>query len=294
MLPTLYHGGTLVLMAKFDAHRFLQLAETHRVTHAMLVPVQYQRILAQPDFDRFDLSSFKLKLCTSAPLRSAVIADAMARWPGNLREVYGLTEGGISTSLDCAAHPDKWDSVGVPTQGAEVRVIGEDDRELPRGATGEIVGRAISMMRGYVNRPELTREILWTSPEGEVYYRSGDMGRIDEDGFIYILDRRKDMIISGGFNIYPVDLEKVLLSHPAVADATIIGIPSEHWGETPLGLVVLQPDRNETENGILEWANTQLGKSQRLAAIEFRATLPRSAIGKVLKRELRAPYWPGT
>ncbi|HCA12268.1 MAG TPA: 4-coumarate--CoA ligase, partial [Marinobacter adhaerens] len=120
------------------------------------------------------------------------------------------------------------------------------------------------------------------------------MGRIDEDGFIYILDRRKDMIISGGFNIYPVDLEKVLLSHPAVADATIIGIPSEHWGETPLGLVVLKPDRDETEHGILEWANTQLGKSQRLAAIEFRATLPRSAIGKVLKRELRAPYWPGT
>ncbi|KMQ73078.1 Acyl-CoA synthetase (AMP-forming)/AMP-acid ligase II [Marinobacter subterrani] len=293
VLPTLYHGGTLVLMAKFDAHRFLELAEAHRVTHAMLVPVQYQRILAQPDFDRFDLSSFKLKLCTSAPLRSAVIADAMARWPGNLREVYGLTEGGISTSLDCAAHPDKWDSVGVPTQGAEVRVIGEDGGELPRGATGEIVGRAISMMRGYVNRPEQTREMLWTSPEGEVFYRSGDMGRIDEDGFIYILDRRKDMIISGGFNIYPVDLEKVLLAHPALADATVIGIPSDQWGETPLGLVVVRPGQAASETAILEWANRQLGKTQRLAAIEFRASLPRSAIGKVLKRELRAPYWAG-
>jgi acyl-CoA synthetase (AMP-forming)/AMP-acid ligase II len=294
VLPTLYHGGTLVLMAKFDARRFLELAEAHRVTHAMLVPVQYQRILAEPDFDRFDLSSFKLKLCTSAPLRSAVIADAMARWPGNLREVYGLTEGGISTSLDCGAHPDKWDSVGVPTQGAEVRVIGEDDRELPPGATGEIVGRAISMMRGYVNRPEQTREMLWTSPQGEVFYRSGDMGRIDEDGFIYILDRRKDMIISGGFNIYPVDLEKVLLAHPAVADATVIGIPSDQWGETPLGLVVRRPGQDESESAILAWANRQLGKSQRLAAIEFRTTLPRSAIGKVLKRELRVPYWSGT
>lgn len=293
VLPTLYHGGTLVLMAKFNAHRFLELAETHRVTHAMLVPVQYQRILAEPDFDRFDLSSFKLKLCTSAPLRSAVIADAMARWPGNLREVYGLTEGGISTSLDCAAHPDKWDSVGVPTQGAEVRVIGEDGRELPRGATGEIVGRAISMMRGYVNRPEQTRDMLWTSPEGDVFYRSGDMGRIDEDGFIYILDRRKDMIISGGFNVYPVDLEKVLLAHPAVADATVIGIPSDQWGETPLGLVVVRPGQAASETAILEWANRQLGKTQRLAAIEFRASLPRSAIGKVLKRELRAPYWAG-
>jgi len=294
VLPTLFHGGTLVLMAKFDAHRFLELAEQYQVTHAMLVPVQYQRILAVPDFDRFDLSGFKLKLCTSAPLRADVIAEAMGRWPGNIREVYGLTEGGISTSLDCAAHPDKWDSVGLPTEGAEVRVIDDEGRELPRGETGEIVGRAISMMRGYVNRPEQTREMLWTSPEGLVFYRSGDMGRIDDDGFIYILDRRKDMIISGGFNIYAVDLEKALLDHPAVADAAVIGIPSEQWGETPLGLVVVRPGQNETETAILEWANRHLGKSQRLAAIEFRATLPRSAIGKVLKRELRAPYWTET
>lgn len=291
VLPTLFHGGTLVLMAKFDAHRFLELAEQYRVTHAMLVPVQYQRILAVPDFDRFDLSSFKLKLCTSAPLRADVIAEAMRRWPGNIREVYGLTEGGISTSLDCAAHPDKWDSVGLPTEGAEVRVIDDEGRELPRGETGEIVGRAISMMRGYVNRPEQTREMLWTSPEGLAFYRSGDMGRIDEDGFIYILDRRKDMIISGGFNIYAVDLEKTLLGHPAVADVAVIGIPSEQWGETPLALVVKAPGHPETETELLDWANHRLGKTQRLAAIEFREELPRSTIGKVLKRELREPYW---
>jgi len=291
VLPTLFHGGTLVLMAKFDAHRFLELAEQYRVTHAMLVPVQYQRILAVPDFDRFDLSGFKLKLCTSAPLRAGVIAEAMRRWPGNIREVYGLTEGGISTSLDCAAHPDKWDSVGVPTEGAEVRVIDDEGRELPRGETGELVGRAISMMRGYVNRPEQTREMLWTSPEGLAFYRSGDMGRIDEDGFIYILDRRKDMIISGGFNIYAVDLEKALLEHPAVADVAVIGIPSEQWGETPLALVVKTPGSPETEVELLEWANQRLGKTQRLSAVEFREELPRSTIGKVLKRELREPYW---
>lgn len=294
MLPTLFYGGTLILMARFDARRFLELAEHHRVTHAMLVPVQYQRILADPEFDRFDLSSFQLKLCTSAPLRAEVIRDAMARWPGNIREVYGLTEGGISTCLDCAAHPDKWDSVGVPTEGAEVRVIDEQGNELPRGETGEIVGRAISMMRGYVNRDDQTREMLWTSAEGLVFYRSGDMGRVDEDGFVYILDRRKDMIISGGFNIYAVDLENVLLAHPAVADAAVIGIPSEQWGETPLGLVVLDPGSKGSEPSeaeLLDWANDQLGKAQRLAAIEFRPDLPRSAIGKVLKRELRAPYW---
>ncbi|MBW4935241.1 class I adenylate-forming enzyme family protein [Marinobacter sp. F4206] len=291
VLPTLFFGGTLILMAKFNAHRFLELSEQHRVTHAMLVPVQYQRILAEPEFDRFDLSSYKLKLCTSAPLRADVIADAMARWPGNIREVYGLTEGGISTCLDCAAHPDKWESVGTPTEGAEVRVIDDSGRELGQGEVGEIVGRAISMMRGYVNRPEQTQEMLWTSPEGEVFYRSGDMGRIDEDGFVYILDRRKDMIISGGFNIYAVDLEKTLLAHPAVADVAVIGIPSEHWGETPLGLVVRHPWYTDSETAILDWANERLGKSQRLARIEFRDDLPRSTIGKVLKRELRAPYW---
>jgi len=290
-LPTLFNGGTLVLMAKFDAHRFLELAEQHRVTHAMLVPVQFSRILAEPDFDRFDLSSFKLKLCTSAPLRAEVIAETMQRWPGNVREVYGLTEGGISTSLDCGAYPDKWNTVGLPTEGAEVRVIDEQGNELPKGEIGEIVGRAISMMRGYVNREEQTREMLWTSPEGLAFYRSGDMGRIDEDGFIHILDRRKDMIISGGFNIYAVDLEKVLLSHPEVADAAVIGIPSTHWGETPLGLVVRKPAATVTEQGLLAWANERLGKTQRLAAVEFRDELPRSTIGKVLKRELREPYW---
>ncbi|MDF0751637.1 acyl--CoA ligase [Marinobacter sp. 71-i] len=291
MLPTLFHGGILVLMAKFDARHFLELAERYRVTHAMLVPVQYQRILADPEFDRFDLSAFKLKLCTSAPLGARIIKEAMERWPGNIREVYGLTEGGISTSLDCAAHPDKWDSVGTPTEGAEVRVIDEEGNELPQGETGEIVGRAISMMRGYINREEQTRDMLWTSPEGLVFYRSGDMGRIDEEGFVYILDRRKDMIISGGFNIYAVDLEKVLQAHPAVADVAIIGIPSEQWGETPLGLVVRKPGSTQDEVEILDWANGQLGKAQRLAAIEFRPELPRSTIGKVLKRELRAPYW---
>ncbi|WP_087720744.1 class I adenylate-forming enzyme family protein [Salinicola salarius] len=291
VLPTLFNGGTLVLMAKFDARGFLQLAQEYRVTHAMLVPVQYQRILAVEDFDGFDLSSFRLKLSTSAPLRSQVIAEAMRRWPGNILEVYGLTEGGISTSLDCAAHPDKWDSVGKPTEGSQVRVIDEGGRELPQGEIGEIVGRAGAMMRGYYKRDQQTREMLWASPEGEIFLRSGDMGRMDEDGFLYILDRRKDMIISGGFNVYPEDLEKALLAHPAVADVAVIGIPSEQWGETPLGLVVRQTNSEVSRDELLEWANAKLGKTQRLSGIEFRDTLPRSTIGKILKRELRAPYW---
>ena len=132
--------------------------------------------------------------------------------------------------------------------------------------------------------------MLWYSPDGKVFYRSGDMGRFDEDRFLYVLDRRKDMIISGGFNIYAVDLEKVLLEHPSVEDAAVIGIPSAQWGETPLGLVVRR-DTSINEAELLAWANERLGKSQRLSGIEFRDELPRSTIGKVLKRELRAPYW---
>src|SRR5690554_992003 len=290
VLPTLFNGGTLVLMPKFDARQFLELSQQHRVTLAMLVPVQYERLLAVPDFDSYDLSSYQLKLSTSAPLHSHVIREVMQRWPGNLREMYGLTEGGISAGLDCGAHPDKWDSVGQPTEGAEIRIIDEEGRELPQGEIGEIVGRAGAMMQGYYKQPELTREMLWYSPDGKVFYRSGDMGRFDEDRFLYVLDRRKDMIISGGFNIYAVDLEKVLLEHPSVEDAAVIGIPSAQWGETPLGLVVRR-DAALTEAELLDWANSRLGKSQRLSGIEFRDELPRSTIGKVLKRELRAPYW---
>ncbi|MBM7332161.1 MAG: class I adenylate-forming enzyme family protein [Alcanivorax sp.] len=291
VLPTLFGGGTIVSMAKFNAHRFLELAQEHRATHAMLVPVQYQRILAEPDFDRFDLSSFKMKFSTSAPLRGHVIADAMKRWPGNIIEFYGLTEGGVTTTLNCADNPTKWDTVGQASPGCELRIIDEDLNEVPPGEIGEIVGRSGAMMRGYYKRESKTNELLWTSPEGEVFYRTGDMGRLDEDGFLSVLDRRKDMIISGGFNIYAEDLERVLLKDPEVADAAVIAIPSEQWGETPLGLVVLRNGGAGDLDAILARANEQLGKGQRLSGLERRDELPRSTIGKILKRELRDPYW---
>ncbi|MES1926995.1 class I adenylate-forming enzyme family protein [Salinisphaera sp. T31B1] len=290
-LATLFHGGTLVLMARFETSRFLALSERYRVTHAILVPVQFQRLLDDPEFDRFDLSSFELKLSTGAPLHSELIGRVMARWPGNLRELYGLTEGGINASLDCAAYPDKWDTVGQPTAGAEIRVIDEHGRPLARGEVGELVGRAPSMMRGYYHREAETAAMLWTSPEGSVFYRSGDIGRVDEDGFVHILGRRKDVIVSGGFNIYAVDIEDLLGQHPSVADVAVIGIPSSRWGETPLALVVLRPGATAGCEELLAWANDRLGKTQRLAGVEYRDALARSAVGKILKRELRAPYW---
>jgi len=288
-LPTLARGGTVHLMAKFDARDYLAIVQRERITHTMLVPVQYRRIMDVPDFDSFDLSSMQAKFSTSAPLRADLKADVLARFPGRLVEYYGLTEGGGGTVLDAQAHPGKLHTVGLPQPGCELRFIGEDGREVPRGEVGEIVGRAPAMMRGYFGRDDLTEAYLWHDSEGRAYFRSGDMGRMDEDGFVILSDRKKDMIISGGLNIYADDLERALLAHPDVRDAAVIGIPSERWGETPLGLVVTREGADL--DAILAETNARLGKSQRLSAVEARESLPRSPIGKVLKRELRAPYW---
>ena len=286
-LPTLAWGGTVVLMAKFNAAEYLRLAERHRVTHTMLVPVQYQRLMALPDFDRYDLSSFRMKFCTSAPFAPALKADVLARWPGGLVEFYGMTEGGGSCALPAHEYPDKLHTVGLPMEGHDIRLIDDEGREVARGETGEIVGRSGSMMIGYHGQPAKTRDAEWTSPAGERYIRTGDVGRFDEDGFLTLMDRKKDMIISGGFNIYPSDLESVLREHASVADVAVVGVPSEQWGETPIAFVVPSSAGRTSEADLVAWFNRRVGKTQRLAGLHYLDELPRSAIGKILKRELR-------
>lgn len=283
-------GAKVVLMGKFDARTYLELAEKHRVTHTMLVPVQYQRIMAIPDFDRYDLSSFRYKGSTSAPFPAALKADVLERWPGGLVEAYGMTEGGGTCLLVAHEHPDKLHTVGQPAPGHDIRVIDDEGRELPRGATGEVVGRSASMMIGYNKQPEKTAEAEWHDAEGNRFIRTGDIGRFDEDGFLVLVDRKKDMIISGGFNIYPSDIEAIVRQHPDIADVSVVGVPSERWGETPVAFVVLKPGSDASADQIQAWANERLGKTQRLAAVELVDNLPRSAIGKVLKRELRDAY----
>ena len=291
--PTLARGGTVVLMAKFDALKFLELAQQHRATHAMLVPVQYQRIMDLPEFGRFDLASFRMKFCTSAPFGAALKAQILERWPGGLTEYYGMTEGGGSCILYAHEFPDKLHTVGQPAPGHDVRLIDEHGREVARGEVGEIVGRSpASMMSGYFNQPGKTADSEWYDGEGNRYIRTGDVGRFDEQGFLTLLDRRKDMIISGGFNIYPSDLESVVIRHEAIKEVAVVGVPSRQWGETPVAFVVLEPGRAATAEEIRAWANERLGKTQRLASVEIREALPRSAIGKVLKRELRDQYRP--
>ena len=294
--PTVTLGGTVVLMAKFDAAKYLALAEKHRVTHTMLVPVQYQRLMAHPDFDRYDLSSFRMKLCTSAPFAAALKADILKRWPGGLVEYYGMTEGGGTCILAAHERPDKLATVGAPAEGHDIRLIDEAGREVAQGEVGEVVGHSPAMMLGYHRQPDKTREAEWYAPDGKRFIRTGDVGRFDGDGFLTLMDRRKDMVISGCFNVYPSDLEAVLIRHPAVAEAAVVGVASERWGETPVAYVVLRVGAGATAKctatEIRDWANAQLGKTQRLAAVEIVGALPRSAIGKILKRELREQFKP--
>ena len=284
-MPTVGSGGQVVLMKKFDARGFLELAQRERATNCMLVPVQYRRIMALDDFDRFDLSSFVMKYCTSAPFPAALKADVLKRWPGGLVEIYGMTEGGAAFILEAHQFPDKLHTVGKPAPGHIAKVIDEDGNELPQGSVGEIVGRSPAMMTGYNNRPDATKAMHWHDSEGNLFYRHGDIGRIDEDGFLTLMDRAKDMIISGGFNIFPSDLEAILLADDRVVEAAVVGMPSEEWGETPVAFVVLKPGADP--ESVREACNAKVGKTQRLSAIRRVAELPRSPIGKVLKRELR-------
>jgi len=202
-----------------------------------------------------------------------------------------MTEGGGTCVLQAHVHRDKLHTVGPPAPEHDIRIVDDAGRELAGGETGEVVGHSGGMMTGYHRRPELTEQATWRDAAGKRFIRTGDIGRFDDDGFLVLVDRKKDMIISGGFNIYPSDLETVVREHPAVADVAVVGVPSQRWGETPVAFVVAHVGRDAGD--VMEWANARLGKVQRLADVRVVAQLPRSPIGKVLKRELRDAYGRG-
>ncbi|HEU4729337.1 MAG TPA: class I adenylate-forming enzyme family protein [Kofleriaceae bacterium] len=291
LLPTVALGGTSVLLPRFDVAEFLRLAEQHRVTHAMLVPVQYERILRHDGFDRADLSSFRMKFCTSAPFSAALKAEVLRRWPGGLVEFFGMTEGGGTCILVAHQHPDKLHTVGKPADGHDIRLLDDDGKEVAQGEVGEIVGHAPqAMMLCYHGRPEATAAAEWRDATGKRFIRTGDLGRFDSDGFLSIVGRKKDVIISGGFNVYPIDLEAALVAHAAVAEAAVVGVPSSRWGETPVAFVVLEPGQLADPEVLRTFANARLGSTQRIADVVIATALPRGPIGKVLKRELRDIY----
>ena len=290
MLPALFAGGTVVVMPAFDPVAFLETVEAERITHTFMVPAQFIAILGRPQLDVADLSSLRAVLSGGSALRRETKRAVLARMTPNLFELYGFSEG-FATMLRPHQHAAKFETVGAPVIGFEVRVLTDDGHEAAPGEAGEIAGYGAGNMAGYHGRPDLTAELIWRDERGRTFLRSGDIGALDADGFLTILDRKKDMVISGGFNVFPSDVEEVVGRHPDVADVTVIGIPHEKWGETCLALVIPREGPKADPEAIRTWANERLAKTQRLAAVEFRDDFPRNALGKVLKRVLREPYW---
>jgi acyl-CoA synthetase (AMP-forming)/AMP-acid ligase II len=254
----------------------------------MLVPSQIVAILNARDFDPSRLTSLEMVLSLGAPLHRGDKDRLNDLLPGRFYELYGLTEG-FFTVLDRADAVRKAGSVGVPPPFFELRIVDDEGREAPRGAIGEIAGRGPITMPGYYNRAAETARAL---RDGWLY--SGDLGYVDEDGYLYLVDRRKDMIDSGGIKVYPKDIEEIAVQHPAVLEVAVFGIPDEKWGETPVAAVVLRQPGSLTGDELREWINARVAaKYQRLARVIVMDDFPRNAAGKTLKRELRAPFWPG-
>ncbi len=289
MLPVLFSGGTCVVMPAFDPKGFIRTVQAERITHTFMVPAQYIALLQEND-PAADLSSLQVLLCAGSPLRRDTKRQVIERFGDKLIELYGFSEG-FATMLKPGAPEAKFETVGTPVLGFELRILSEDGRVLATGEVGEIAGYGPGMMSHYHGRPEATAELIWRDERGRTFIRSGDIGRQDEDGYLVLVDRKKDMIISGGFNIFPADLEEVLGGHPDVLDATVIGVPHDRWGETPLGLVIPKPGATFDPEAVMLWCNARLAKHQRLSGIEARSEFPRNALGKVLKRILREPYW---
>jgi acyl-CoA synthetase (AMP-forming)/AMP-acid ligase II len=286
MLCTVLVGGTMLIMRSFEAAAAVELMARERVSHATVVPVQLERLLAVTNREQFDLSSLDTFMCCGSPLAPDTKREFPRRFGCQLIELYGLTEG-LCTILGPEDFESKIDSVGKPFLGTDLRIIAEDDREAAPGETGEIVGLSPLLMSGYHGNDAASSEATWTGLDGRRWLRTGDLGRLDAEGFLYIVDRKKDMILSGGQNIYPADIEAVMRAHPGVADVAVVGVSSRQWGETPVAVVVPSADAPQSAQSLIDWTNARVGKQQRIRDVVFRADLPRNANGKVLKRELR-------
>jgi len=291
-LCTMLAGGTVVVMRAFEPRALLETVQRERITHGAMVPVQFQRLLELPDFDRYDLGSLRSLMCCGSPLGPALKAEVIRRLGCELIELYGLTEG-VITTLAPEDVERKLASVGKPLPGTDLRILGPDDREVAAGESGEIVGRGRIVMAGYHARPDANAEATWTDEHGRRWLRTGDVGRLDEEGFLYIVDRKKDLILSGGQNIYPADIEIAALRHPDVAEVAVIGVASERWGETPLAVIVPRSGAAPDAAELTAWINERVGRQQRVTAVVLRDSLPRNPNGKILKRELRAEYAAG-
>jgi len=288
-LSTLLAGGTLIIQDSFDTRRTLEAIEREKITNFSMVPIQYQRLMEDLKQHTFDLTSIKAVMSCGSPLHADLKETLFKRFGPVIIELFGLTEG-VITTLDPEEAEGRMASVGKPLIGTDIKIVGDDDKEVPSGMPGEIVANGRILMPGYLNRDDATAEATWTDPDGNNWLRTGDIGQLDEAGYLYIVDRKKDMILSGGQNIYPQDIEAILITHKAINDVAVIGAKSSKWGETPLAVVVPERGASLDLADITAWANGKLGKQQRIAGVVTVDTLPRNANGKILKRDLRTQF----
>ncbi len=288
MMQAFYLGATYIVHRQFDLEALIETVEREGVTHILMVPSQIIALLNAPSFSVEALQSLEMICSVGAPLHREHKETLNSLLPDRFYELYGLTEG-FGTILDKTDYAAKPDSVGTPLPFFELRIMNDQGQEVPAGEVGEIVGRGPIMMTGYYKRPDLTAQAIVNG-----WLHSGDLGYVDEDGFLYLVDRKKDMIISGGINVYPKDIEEIVVQHPLVREAAVFGIPSEKWGETPLAAVILNDSEAVTTEALRDWINKRVAaRYQRVQQVVFMADFPRSVVGKTLKRVMREPYWVG-
>jgi acyl-CoA synthetase (AMP-forming)/AMP-acid ligase II len=287
LMPSMFLGATYILHRTFDAAAVIAEVERSRVTHIVMVPSQIVALLDSPAFSPARLASLEMLLTVGAPLHLRYKQRLNEALPGRFHELYGLTEGFV-TVLDKTDALRKTASVGVPPPFVEMRILDEQGRDVAPGEVGEVCGRGPLLMAGYYKRPDLTAQVIVDG-----WLHSGDLGHVDEDGFLYLVDRKKDMIISGGVNVYPRDIEEVAVQHPEVREAAVFGVPDGRWGETPVAAVVLRQPGAVTAAALAEWINARVGaKFQRVSDVMIVSDFPRNVAGKTLKRELQAKYAP--
>jgi acyl-CoA synthetase (AMP-forming)/AMP-acid ligase II len=289
-----YNGARGVIAREFDPNRVLDFIENHRITKMFMVPAAMQIVVRSPRAREVDYSCLKYLLYGASPIPLDLLKECMEVFGCGFVQMYGMTETcGTIVALppedhDPAGNP-RMRSAGKALPGVEIAMLDESGARLPVGQVGEIATRSLANMTGYWNLPDATAKTI----DAEGWLRTGDAGYLDDDGYVFIHDRVKDMIITGGENVYPAEVENAIFGHPGVADVAVIGVPDERWGEAVKAVVVKKAGADPTPAEIIAWARERIAAYKAPKSIDFIAALPRNASGKILRRELREPYWQG-
>jgi long-chain acyl-CoA synthetase len=284
MNASLFKGDTLVLLPKFDPKSAFELMQKHRVTVFQGVPTMYFALLNYPEYAQYDLSSLQYAVSGGSAMPVEVLRAFEERYKVTVLEGYGLSETSPVASFNMLDRPTKPGSIGVPIAHVEFKLVDDNDKEITKsGVPGEICIKGVNVMKGYLKKPEATAQSI-----KDGWFHTGDIAHRDDDGYYFIVDRKKDMIIRGGFNVYPREIEEVLYKHPAVMEAAVIGVPHATHGEEVKAIVALKPGETVSQEQLIAYSKEHLAAYKYPRTVEFRKELPKGPTGKILKRELRS------